>query len=567
MAFNDYGVNFQGRRVVHPGAYAHIDATAMVPMTPGSVNIPVVLGTADSGEPGVVKWFTRAEDARKYLKGGDLSVAVDLMFSPSPDGGGGASRIGVMVVNPNTTATLTAGGLKSTSLEYGQYANRIQVSLQDGTIAGTKKFTAQRWDTEVMEIYDNLGALFTLRYTGASAYAVVTVTVVDGKATTLETKVGADAGTAVVDLSLNLADERFQYVDDVIRHISATSDYEIDYVHAWNSGIKSEVLDAVADASIVTNKYMMALTGHIVQQVNRFSELVNLEYVGASLTNFALTYLTGGSRGTTPASWSTKFEALKNVFCDMLVVLSSSTAVQAEGMAYVNQQEQRQMPMVMFTGGATGETVAQAKQRAIMLNSSRAVVAYPGIYYQGFDRGNSPLPAYITAAMLCGRAAGVSVSEPITFDYFGIQGLENDMLAGDPDIDDLITSGVATLERVPGNSTIRLVQGITTYLKDANTLYRELSVRRGADSLSETMRKEMEKTFVGKKGTRATISAVKTKAIDVLEQAIRDEDIVAYKDIEVRFVNTAVYVDYKVAPVEPINYVLITSHFVPESTL
>jgi hypothetical protein len=81
------------------------------------------------------------------------------------------------------------------------------------------------------------------------------------------------------------------------------------------------------------------------------------------------------------------------------------------------------------------------------------------------------------------------------------------------------------------------------------------------------MRKEMEKTFVGKKGTRATISAVKTKAIDVLEQAIRDEDIVAYKDIEVRFVNTAVYVDYKVAPVEPINYVLITSHFVPESTL
>ena len=46
---------------------------------------------------------------------------------------------------------------------------------------------------------------------------------------------------------------------------------------------------------------------------------------------------------------------------------------------------------------------------------------------------------------------------------------------------------------------------------------------------------------------------------------MRDGEITAYKNIVVRFTGGVVYVDYQVAPTEPINYVLVTTHFVPES--
>ncbi|MOA55662.1 hypothetical protein D3C78_1794910 [compost metagenome] len=78
------------------------------------------------------------------------------------------------------------------------------------------------------------------------------------------------------------------------------------------------------------------------------------------------------------------------------------------------------------------------------------------------------------------------------------------------------------------------------------------------------MRKTLEDRFVGKKGLRATSASVTTATIDILEQAIKDGDITSYRNIVVRMVGTVIYVDYQVAPAEPTNYILVTSHFVPE---
>ena len=75
----------------------------------------------------------------------------------------------------------------------------------------------------------------------------------------------------------------------------------------------------------------------------------------------------------------------------------------------------------------------------------------------------------------------------------------------------------------------------------------------------------MEDTFVGGKGTPANIASVTVKAIDVLEQSRRSGEINSYKNIVVTMVGTVVSISYQVAPVEPINYILVTTHFVPES--
>lgn len=567
MATNQYGVVFNGRRITHPGAYDATDASQTTVISGGSVNTPIMIGTADAGEPGKVLWFTDANDVANQLGGGDLVTAAQLMFSPIPEGGGGASIVGVIVANTTAKATKTVGGIKFDAKNYGDGGNRIQVKLENGTTAGTKKVTTFRWDTEQMETYDNLGALINIQYVGASAYASVTVTQTSGKATLLETKVGVDQATAVTDVSLDLTNSRFATIEDIVRHLNSLSGYDVSFVdYGKNAELTSDMLDALTQTNIKTAPVVLkGVAGDLELQLSKYSELVTADVTGA-ITNFDYNYLTGGSRGTAPASWATYLDLVKKQFSDVLVILSGSQAIHAEALVHVQQMEQRQQKQMLFTGGVAGESITQVKQRAAMLNSSRAVLAYPGIYHKSVSNGKVALAPYFTAAMVAGRVCGVDASEPVTFDYFNLVGLENDLLAGDPQIDELIASGVCTLERVQ-NGAIRLVQGVTTYMGPNNPLYREISVRRGSDKLSDTMRKSMEDAFVGKKGLRATASAVETKAIDVLEQAIKDGDITAYRNVVVRFVGSIVYVDYEVAPVEPINFVLITSHFVPDSII
>ncbi|AYP68586.1 tail sheath protein [Exiguobacterium phage vB_EalM-132] len=563
---NQRGFVFGGKQVVHPGAYHTLDANGTTQVTPGSSNVPILVGQADAGKSGEVMWFSNIEDARAILRGGELLTALELVFSPSPEGGGGASVAGVVVANATTQASVTSGGIKATSLEYGAGGNRIQFKIENGTIASTKKVTVHRWDTEDMQVYDNLGAVLQVQYTGNMAYSTLTVTVTNNVATKIETKLGTTSADAVVDLSIDLTEERYATIEDVARHINSMSGYSVTYVsYAQNSNLPVSTLDAVADLNIKTPKYITSVKGDVAFQINNLSSLINVEVTGA-ISNQPFKYLVGGARGVAPASWATYFDVIKKQFSDVLVVLDSSEAIHAEATLHVQQMEGRQQPQILLTGGAIGESVQKTKQRAATLNSSRVVLAYPGIYHKSVGAGKVALPRYMTAALIAGRICGVDASEPITFDYFNLVGLEVDLLAGDPIIDELIVGGVATLERV-ASGAVRLVQGITTYMGPTNPIFSEISVRRGADKLATTMRRTMEDTFTGRKGLRATISAVQTKAIDILEQAIRDGDIVAYGNINVRFVGGAIYVDYEVAPVEPINFILITSHFVPEGTI
>jgi hypothetical protein len=560
-------INFDGRNIVHPGGYSTIDSNNMVVTSDGSTNIPIVLGTADAGKPGEVKWFTNMISATNYLRGGELLNALQLMFSPLPEGGGGSSMVGVVIVNPNTQATLVAGGVTFTSLEYGAGGNKVQVKLENGTISGSKKLTASRWDVNALEVFDNLGAVLSITYTGALAYADVTITVNSGTATRLQTKVGASSATAVLDLDLNLADSRFATVDGIISYINSVSGYTAALLNPQHSGMASSGLDAVSAIAIKTTAAnFMAINAGIKYTVNGNSNLVSLS-IPSTASNFVNTYLGGAVTPVAPTTWATHLDTVKSSFSDVLVVLSGSASIHAEASIHLGQMELRKQRQVMFTGGASGETATQAKQRASALNNSRIVLAYPGIYHAVIGNGTTVLPPYMTAALVAGRATGVDPSEPITFDYFGVIGLEKDQIVGDPVIDDLIASGVCTLERTYTGG-IRLVQGITTYLGTDNTLLKEISVRRGADKVDAKVVRALEDKFVGNKNLLASESAIKTAIIDVLEGEKRNGTIADYNPIiQLTYSGTSVIADYQVAPVEPVNFVLLRSHFVPASSL
>ena len=381
---NQYGVMFNGRRIMHPGAYDATKANGITTITGGSLNVPIMIGTADSGEAGKVMWYSDSTSLKNDLVAGDLVTASELLFSPIPEGGGGASVVGVIVANPTTQASISKTGLKVSAKRFGEAGNRIQTKLENGTIAGSKKLTSQRWDTGEIEVFDNLGAILMIQYTGPQVYADVTVTVTTGSATKLETKIGAAVGTAVVDLSLDLTTERFTTIEDIAKYIGSMSGYSVSYVD-YNATASMPVgkLDAMVATPITASPVpLLGVQGGIVTQVTAQSQMVKAEVNAGAVTNYAYSYLTGGGKGTTPTSWATHFDTIKKEFSDILVVLSGSQAIHAEALSHVQQMENRQQKQMLFTGGVAGETVAQAKARAVTLNSARAVLAYPGIYHK-----------------------------------------------------------------------------------------------------------------------------------------------------------------------------------------
>ena len=563
MALYEYGVTFNGRRVVHPGAYSEIDATDMVVATSGNASLPVLMGASTAGVPNKLVWFTDPDLAKAYLRGGDLYNAIDLVFSPAPGGGSGVSAVGVMPVNALVQAALTSGTSTFKSKEYGDGGNKISVSLSNGSISGTYKIGTFRWDLNTVESFDNLGAVMQLQYTGTSAYAEVNVTVVNNIATQLQTKIGSTSGTAVADVTLDLTTGQYSTIQDIVTYFSSISNYTVDYVSYWNYNLSTSLLDALSAVPIKTVNYLKAVSADIEKQINGYSNLISITTTGTP-TILPSTYLIGGVVGATPASWATQFDSLKSVVSNILIPLTASPAIHAEALAHVSIMEQKKQLQMLFVGGSIGETVVQTKQRAATLDSSRAVLCYPGIYHKSINNGFTVAPSYFTAVMIVGIMCGLDVAEPITFKYLDLIGIENDYLVGDADIDDLITSGVCMLERVLSGG-IRIVQGITTYTDINNTLYREISVRRVADYISSKMTTKLEDTYVGKKGTTTNITAVTSTVKEVLTEALTNDQIVAYKDIVVTFSDTVVTVDYKVAPVEPIDYILVTSHFIPSS--
>lgn len=572
MASVNYGVNFNGRRLVHPGAFGHIDAKNMTIVSEGSTNYPIIVGKAEAGEAGKVHWFTNPTELRNYLEGGDLVTGAELMFSPTPEGGGGASVVGVVIANPTTQGTLEVGPVKFKSKVFGAVANRIQVKVEgaSGTdIPNTKRVSIYRWDTDTIETYKNVGAVLNIKYTGTSvekAVAKVVANEITGKKE-LKVLLG-EVDAQVEDISIELGDNRFQTLNDVILYLSGISGYEARFIDYRNGNLSADKLDiGEVDIKHESGGYLRSNVGDLVQQVNEYSELVTVEStdeVTTVIPDTPHTYLTGGSVGSAPISWAKTFEPIQNEYSNILVVLNETEMIHAEALQHIAEMEIKHQPQMLFTGGGVGETSNQVKRRAALLNSSRAVIGYPGIYHNRVNNGKTVLPAYFTGALIAGRVCGVSASDPVTFSYFNLVGLERNLVAGDSAIDDLITSGIAVLERVQ-NGGIRLVQGITTYLSENNTLYREISVRRGADHLMTQVRTGLEKAFVGKKYVGPdSITSIRTKVIDILDEAVKAGHIINYRNIQIRFSNTVVYVDFEVAPSTPINYILITASYSPE---
>lgn len=461
------------------------------------------------------------------------------------------------------------------SKDWGVAANSIQTKMSNGTIEGTRKLTVYNTKQDNYESYDDLGAMFQIKYTGTQPYAVLN-TLLDGTGNSirLQTLVGTDADNAQVDLDFELDPKVYKSIKALVVALSAYENYSVELFTGYNPDLLVTDLDLITDAPINEGEgfNVTGVMADMVKLLGFQSNLVEAVYTNrenVQFNNWDFISMVGGSEGKSPMSWVEYFEMLGRYNISYVVPLTDDMSIIAECLDHVNKlSDELGKERRMVCGRGNGITVEQAIYNAMRLDAARAQYVFPGMY-DSDDDGNVKLwPAYILAAQHAGRAAFLPDGEAATHDTYRMSGIEQEL---EPEqITRLLNGGVVTFEFLIGDddfssSYVRCVQDITTWTNDNDPLYVERAIGATADNLNKDLRKALDNLLVGKRTVTATLTSARNTCISIFKDRVKAEIIVAYKDVIVYKSNGAVWVEYSVAPAEPTNFVLIQGHFYSEN--
>lgn len=571
------GVQWNGKYYVIPQAASRIDSSALARSPLGGSNKLVILGEMIGLVP--PKQALKISNASLALNlinpfSEEARLATQLAFDPAPGSETqGASEVYLVPVNPSTQGAITlSSALTLTSFMYGLPANQIKAKVETGT-TGKKVTIAFQNNTET---FDNLTKdSFSIQYTGAGSAATMTITPTAAGHSLTTSCTGATGD------NLNLDMNAYTTIQALVDAINATGKYATTVLTGQPNDDLAMQLDAVTAQDIKTAPYTAkSVLQAIVDTINKLSGYVTATRVtdaGAAPANVGWTYLTGGSNGTTTNNdWQAGFDLLKTMDVDLILPLTSTASIHsmadshASYMSGPNGKSERRV----FVGGALQAwnseaarltAIAALQSAAKALNSDRTVHVGLGCY-QYDPNGKSKLyPAYITAAMYAGIAAGATPVTPLTRKYLRCLGLEVDLRVSE--IETLLDTAAGIAVPIPDT-----VQGagyvisrqITTWGQD-DDLYRvEFSVGRGADYIAREVRKRHE-LIIGKPGTEQMDASIINLTNGVLQEAklagyIRDYDP---KATQLRVDGTVRYVDYSAQPILPINFIFSTYYLLP----
>lgn len=589
-------VYFNGDVLTIPGAYSAIDVSNLQVKSDGDgAKTIAIIGECTGGEPQVVQFFNEPTVARKILKSGELLKACEKAWNPvsgSKEGVpiGGANIIAVIRSNAATKSFLeidpegvvapTEKQIVFQSKDWGKDTAH-QVKISDGTIDGTKNITIYDQTNDVYEHWDNVGRMFSIGYTGDKAYAEVNVYKDSNGVMHFQTKIGDDEASAVEDIHITLDPIKYKNLRVLISDLQSYENYNVIAATRYNMRLKVNELDIITKKNIKATTLVptatitatfadaastLALNSRLIEVKSYNKEIGNKTIPN---TNGAYLFLTGGSEGSSPASWIKFFDMLSNYDIQYIVPLIGDISIHAELMEHVIAmsgtmgKERRGV-----VGGNVNETINESIQRARDLNHARMQVVHGGFYDVNSSNELELYPPYILAAQHAGRAAFLPDGEPATHDIYRMSAPEYQLEASE--ITALLQSGVLAFEFVIGQtgvsqSYVRLVQDLTTDLINQDVVHVERATGQLADSINKEIRRGLDSLLTGKRTSLTDLTSAKNRVISILQERQRNGYIIAYKDVYVSKTGTITTVDYGVAAAEPNNFTLITAHYYSET--
>lgn len=556
---------FNGKLWVTPATMSKVDDSAMQSANLGVGNYAAYLGTCTGGKPNTPLAFSNPAEAKAALRSGPLLDAINKAFAPSTDTGG-PSTVYALRVNPAVQASLvlkdTPGNpaINLLSTDYGLWNNQIKVKIEAGSVSGLALTT--QYQTDYFS-EDNVGrSAFSIQYTGAAASATMTV---NGTSIVLS----APSGTTVATVDLLTYGTYAQVVDyintvpDFSALIADTANDELASLNGFDfvttADIKTSAVDVTANLQAVVDWFNSNGEGYVTA--------TRATNAGAIPAQTSYVYLSGGSDGVTMTEqWSSAMTTLQQVDAQWVCPVSTNAAIWSMTDAHVQfMSKYGGMERRAIVGAAIGTSDEAAMGMAKSLNSDRTSLVHIG-YYDFNSAGKLTLfNASYTAALLCGMFAGVNPGTALSNKTISVNGLER-KLRNPTDTDPLLKAGVLCIEDTKNG--FKVVQSISTWLKDTKFNRREQSCGWAADYTARTVREALD-VLRGEKnnpinvGRAASITQTSLKALAVNEPSgpgvlAGDDANPPFRGITASADGDVLGVAFECSPVIPINYIPVS---------
>lgn len=539
-----------------------LDASALGSANVASEKPLVLLGSATGGEPHVPVELTNFAQAKEIFRGGELLDAIEMAWNPSPNRRG-AGRIYAVRTDDATQASLISLGLEIKSKLYGVDANDIQVQLEDNTLTNSKRFSVYFTKGRYERVYDNIGNIFTVQYTGNKPYASVEVKVDNTSklATQLILKTGDNEATATVVRTYQLGQGVYEAVNVLANDINNLPDFTATMNTLGGSKhIETQYLDALEKTQCKASAATIKAVGAdlINQTANDPYVSVSVDRALAMPKTIALTNLSGGTTDPAPASWSELFMRVADLGAYYIVPLTDNEAIHGELSQFLRDESYNGNHLRAFVGGGFNETIESLKTRQTNLRNARiSLVGVSGTRRMSDGRVYN-FPGYMAAAMIAGLASGLEIGEPVTYKQLNIEALDK-KFTGDQ-LDQLDASGVIMVEfvRTRQSSYFRIVSDPTTYNVVTEPVQNRVSLGEVSDFLTTELRTILDEEFVGVRLRSTSASIIKNRVESFLDQQKNDGGlIVDYNpdDVQVVITGNTARINLAVQPARGLDYI------------
>jgi hypothetical protein len=569
-----FGIYFAGRNIVLPGVYARVVADSMTPDRGVPSRALAILATAAGGEAGGVTRITRPSQIRELLVDGVGARLVELAMTPSGELQGASDIYFIRVGNP-TRASLNIGDAVLSAKIAGRVGNAIRARRTAAQSGLSDAWDLYLEDTlrGLTETYKDLGPVLEVRYVGSgTAPDDVSVTVSGG---TVTVTLGSDTFTS--DALPTLA--------RLVDAINTSSDWTARLV-----GSLVGVLTADLPAQTVPlsgGKAIFSLWGKAYEYALADSAIATATKASDTPSALPWTFFSGGSEGPTPttADWLNALALAEGLDVHGIVLGTGDPAVLAAAAGHVEAMSdaRNRKERILYCGpdlqGSKAALMNAAKNLARSIGGSRVVVvaAEPKLVDARTGRLTT-YPSYYTAAMLAGMKAGNRPEMPLTWKELAISGLGYDYTT--EDLEDLLENGVVPAHYDPGRNKYVVTQGITSYTRDGNPIYRKIAGMDIVDYLNKKIRLRLQR-FVGRVGDQLTIRQILNAVVGLLQEEVRGpgnpdgvltdgidpatgQPTPAFRNVEVVMSGLdAVGVRYEAHPVGEIAYITATAYLTP----
>lgn len=556
---------YPNKKVSRPHTEIISDTSGIGGASSGSVKQLMIVGKAQGGKPNTVYRIRNYMQAKQTFRGGELLDAIELAWNPTPDSSlNNAGDILAMRVEDAVNAKLTKGGLTVTSNIYGTDSNDIQVSLEDNGTTDTKRLTVSFATDRYSQVFDNLGKIFSLKYTGEEAEATFSITKGRDGSKQLVLKAGEtlDDGAPTVTKTYDLGSGVFTDTATLISDINNLPDFEAKFFPIGDKNVPTDTYEEADKVSIKTGGkvYVEALAGDISKQT-AYNTYVTFSFdPETGIENFPLTKLAGGSNGKEPESWADKIQLFANEGGYYLVPLSPKQSIHAEALAFAGERTNNGEPMRVFVGGNQQESLDELVARSAGLRSDRAnLVGFSGS--RRMDDGRElKIPGYLLSAQVAGLASGLPVGESITFKSISLDKL--DVVYDGSSLDQLNESGVICAEFVRNReaTSYRIVQGVTTYNDRTAPVKNEIGVGEAHDFLVSDLKIKLDNAYIGTKAVETSSALIKNFIQSFLDGKKRSEEIADYdaEQVQVYLEGDVCYISMVITPVRSLNKIEVT---------